>query len=593
MFRVYIGGLFHFFLCWEPSVPSFRPRLLSSCLLLCVLAIGCSSESSTPEGGDKPAPDAPQLAPPGKADAPGTHLTPLGTLTFGGEVFGEFTQDEQLDGYVFAVAPGAHVTVDNSNLGTSRNLDSTLFLYGPADDDGFFGAAPIASDDDSGWGAHARIKDVVLPTGGQYLAVLGTYAGVGRGKYRLALECEQESCAATCENECEDGDPNTKDTCDPVQGCLHESTATVIGNVVLEGAGTQLVTSEDRQTATFSIRVNEEPAENTIIWIDTSDATEGEPHPTKLNFCKAGFHVGPNGCTENNEAVPGDPDEWQRTIPVTVFGVRDALDDGDVDYHVSLRIETGDSSSEELVDIPCVNEEGLTDLDYTTLEGLHDDDLLHAIFALIRDNVTYGYQGQHSARNIMFSIIDNHDGLVEGIYTGQTIGQPLDSTLAYKAGFNTEHTWPQSQFDKLEPMVSDLHHVFPAEITTNGLRSSFDFGWTKDVNSADSILGSSNSNAGKAVFQVRPETRGDVARAHFYMVARYRFDTQLGVRFDDDDSEKNGCIRDDEELVLREWNAEDPVDERELDRNNRIEAYQGNRNPFVDQPDLAERITDF
>ena len=575
-------------------MPSFHPHLLSSTFVLLLAAVGCSSESSSSQQ-DKQAPEAPQLAPPGKADAPGTHLTPVGTLSFGGEVFGEFTEDEQLDGYVFLAAAGAHVTLDNSNLGTSRNLDSTLFLYGPADEDGFYGAEPIASDDDSGWGTHARIKDFALPAGGQYLAVLGTYAGLDRGRYRLALECEQDSCVAACENECDDGDPNTTDTCDPVQGCLHESAAVVYGNVVLEGAGTQLVTNEDRQTATFSIRMNEQPTENTIIWIHTSDATEGEPHPTKVNFCKAGYYVGSNGCTENNEKVTGDPDEWKRTVPITVFGVRDAVDDGDVDYRVTLRIERGDllSRAEELVDLPCVNQEGQTKVDHSGLEGLHDDDLLQAMFEMIRGNVTYGYQGQHSARNLMFSIIDNHDGLVESIYTGQAIGRPLDSTRAYLAGFNTEHTWPQSQFDKLEPMKSDLHHVFPSDISTNGWRSSYDFGWTTNPDSPNSVLGTSNSNAGKGVFQVRPETRGDVARAHFYMVARYKFDTEVGIRFDDDDSEQNGCIRDDEELVLREWNTLDPVDDRERDRNNRIEAYQGNRNPFVDDPALAERVSDF
>lgn len=35
------------------------------------------------------------------------------------------------------------------------------------------------------------------------------------------------------------------------------------------------------------------------------------------------------------------------------------------------------------------------------------------------------------------------------------------------------------------------------------------------------------------------------------------------------------------------WHEEDPVDEFEIQRNNRIYEYQGNRNPFIDYADLA------
>lgn len=42
--------------------------------------------------------------------------------------------------------------------------------------------------------------------------------------------------------------------------------------------------------------------------------------------------------------------------------------------------------------------------------------------------------------------------------------------------------------------------------------------------------------------------------------------------------------------VLLEWNEEDPVDAFEEQRNSRVYEYQGNRNPFIDFPDLAQRL---
>ena len=160
-------------------------------------------------------------------------------------------------------------------------------------------------------------------------------------------------------------------------------------------------------------------------------------------------------------------------------------------------------------------------------------------------------------------------------------------------GFNTEHNWPQGQFDRVDPMVSDLHHIFPCDIDSNGARASYGFGYTSNPDATDSNVGASSTDSRDRVYQVRPERRGDTARAHFYMVARYTFDASLEVEFDDDSSADNGSMEDFEEAVLRAWNEEDPVDEWERRRNNRIEALQGNRNPFVDRPDFVERITSF
>jgi endonuclease I len=52
-------------------------------------------------------------------------------------------------------------------------------------------------------------------------------------------------------------------------------------------------------------------------------------------------------------------------------------------------------------------------------------------------------------------------------------------------------------------------------------------------------------------------------------------------------------VSDQEEAFLRKWNQQDPVDQAEMNRNNEIEKIQGNRNPFIDFPELVDQVHNF
>jgi hypothetical protein len=146
---------------------------------------------------------------------------------------------------------------------------------------------------------------------------------------------------------------------------------------------------------------------------------------------------------------------------------------------------------------------------------------------------------------------------------------------------NVEHTWPQSkfssQFDK-DIQKSDLHHLFPADTRMNAARANLNFGAvlqpTQKLKCAVSRIGKSAS--GKTVFEPPVSHRGNVARALFYFAVQY-----------------NLAMDDEQEATMRQWNVEDPVDDEEIIRNQDIQNIQGNRNPFVDYPELIERISDF
>lgn len=150
---------------------------------------------------------------------------------------------------------------------------------------------------------------------------------------------------------------------------------------------------------------------------------------------------------------------------------------------------------------------------------------------------------------------------------------------------NTEHTWPQSKGARSEPARGDLHHLFPTDSSANSARSNHPFGEVDGERATSNCPLSQkgriiNPKTGKASttygFEPPKEHRGNVARAMFYVSAKY------GYRLEPL-----------EEYYLRKWHLDDPVDRNELERNEGIQEVQGNRNPFIDFPELVSRIEDF
>jgi deoxyribonuclease-1 len=202
-----------------------------------------------------------------------------------------------------------------------------------------------------------------------------------------------------------------------------------------------------------------------------------------------------------------------------------------------------------------------------------DDDLLAAIRDIAAPTREIHYTG---ARKAMFSDIDNIHGKVDCIYTSRNVETFEIPEAIGENGMNTEHTWPVSHGIRDTRGRADIHHLFPSHAKANVKRSSFPFGIVEHVHweMDGSKLGS--NKAGEKVFEPAPESRGNIARAMFYVSTVYDLK-----------------IPSEEEAVLKLWHQEDPVDGGELHRNGEIAAYQGNRNPFVDDESLVRRIEDF
>jgi len=113
------------------------------------------------------------------------------SLDFGDRAEGVFDRDLQFFAYKFHAADGAKVSAEVTQRGSSRDLDTTMFLYRLAD-----GAHPtrIASDDDEGWGSLSEIADFELYSEASYAVIIGTKDGAGRGSFGIELRCENGAC---------------------------------------------------------------------------------------------------------------------------------------------------------------------------------------------------------------------------------------------------------------------------------------------------------------------------------------------------------------------------------------------------------------
>jgi endonuclease I len=187
--------------------------------------------------------------------------------------------------------------------------------------------------------------------------------------------------------------------------------------------------------------------------------------------------------------------------------------------------------------------------------------------------------------------------------------------------YNREHLIAQSYFDDtaVNPMKNDAHHVLPSDGKVNGWRNNYAFGIV-DISagsnpcnsgatnipcySTNGSLKGNNKNSGYSagyssiVFEPINEFKGDVARAFFYFATRY--ETQMASFYSNPlnnsevkamfDGTNNKVFSNTFLEILKQWHILDPVSPKEIAVNNAIYTFQGNRNPFIDNPTYVTTI---
>lgn len=223
-------------------------------------------------------------------------------------------------------------------------------------------------------------------------------------------------------------------------------------------------------------------------------------------------------------------------------------------------------------------------------------------------NGTEGLNGSQ-LKSVLHGIIDNHDEpsyndlrdfiLPESdedpqnsnnvilLYTGRS--QAKSTFGGGVNDWNREHTWAKSHgdFGNTPPCGTDAHMIRPTDASVNADRGNKDF----------DEGGQQHSEATECYYttdtwEPRDAVKGDVARIILYMDVRYEgtsgeLDLTAVDQINTSPAPEHGRLS-----TLLEWHVQDPPDAFEMNRNDVVYSYQGNRNPFIDHPEFVAAIWD-
>ena len=342
--------------------------------------------------------------------------------------------------------------------------------------------------------------------------------------------------------------------------------------------------------------------------IDTDGS--GQPWEYTDGWAYRDANTGPNGSTftlsewsfSSPNALDGESGNSSASLPFPLKSFAEEIDNGTIDNtNDSTNVETEDPTEGG-----CVNCEPVTKVAdavsfdantyYADVQTQIDNEAaIEDIKAVLSQTITNNavvltYSQVWSALTFTDEDPNDSDNITLW-YTGTSRAKNLNG--GGSGDWNREHSWPSSHGfggDNLGfTAYTDIHHLRPADVRVNSTRGNLDF------DNSDNELSNAQGNfVDGDSFEPRDEIKGDVARMMFYVDTRYEDliefnatdntpDLVLVDSFTTTASNNLGLL-----CRLWEWHLEDPVDFDEISRNEKIYEYQGNRNPFIDNPDWAE-----
>lgn len=248
---------------------------------------------------------------------------------------------------------------------------------------------------------------------------------------------------------------------------------------------------------------------------------------------------------------------------------------------------------------------------YDTIQGTQDSVLKSTLSLIVRGGTRYEYgiNQYHSTNNPPEWVVGDLKAYgtwqalpMTDYLPGNQVWDMYSNSIRYypnKLGdsgcsLNIEHCLPKSWWGGIvNEAYKDLYNLNPSDQRANSQKSNYAPGHVKKGDKFDNgsfrMDAAKSSGYGYICWEPAEEYRGDFARTYFYMATAYEY--LEWTAYPQYISNTNYLMFSDSiQKVLLDWHRADPVSDKELCRMNMISDIQGNRNPFIDYPDLVEYI---
>lgn len=232
-----------------------------------------------------------------------------------------------------------------------------------------------------------------------------------------------------------------------------------------------------------------------------------------------------------------------------------------------------------------LSDEGLIEY-YASLNGLNGEDFKKELQNILKNTHRrlISYDEARFVLELSDLVEENNILYLDGIYSGHKIIPYWDGGATWAR----EHVWPNSRLGiprvqgSSKNQGSDVHNLRAINPNVNSSRSNRYF--------SDAVEGHLNHTVGKDAYYPGDNYKGDVARIIFYMATRYHdILTLIDSNIDDGNAYEKSGAKMGLLSILIQWHEEDPVSLFEINRNNIIYSYQGNRNPYIDHPEYVQQ----
>lgn len=233
---------------------------------------------------------------------------------------------------------------------------------------------------------------------------------------------------------------------------------------------------------------------------------------------------------------------------------------------------------------------------YTSIDGTKGGaSLKTALYNLIKNHkqISYG-SGTSSTWGAFYTtdaVIENGQRRVLDMYSNEK--RYFGSKGSAVSGMNIEHSVAKSWWGGTKNNAyCDLHHLNPSDQNANSRKSNYPLGELTSVSWDNGVtfVGKANiDGSSQNAYEPCDEYKGDFARTFMYMFTCYQNLTWEYTWMNYENSTYPTLKPWAVELLLK-WHKQDPVSEKEVNRNNAVYAVQGNRNPYIDYPQLADYV---